>query len=280
MQIALAANSAIMSDKIIPSEVSIDKFGVSRHAFLSPSGGTRWTVCAAAPKMGSKMPNKGSYAASEGSVAHEIVEMILKDRLDGVTVEDYWLDKVIPYEEEEIIVTQEIIDIAKFYCDYVKERKEELNAEMLIEQQLNLTEICSEIWGTSDCILLAKDRIVIIDFKAGKWQVDVDDNIQLKIYSLMALQRYPDKSEVEMVIVQPRGFNKEGKVRSRTMKAENLVDWGFNWLQPKAEKCLLPDDELEYVAGKHCHFCNYKPECKTHKIFKEEQDEQKRQNKS
>jgi len=241
---------------------------VSKHALLSPSGCERWSKCPAAPSKSKKMPNNSSYAATRGTIVHEISEMELKDKIEGISLEDYWLGKEIEYDGFTVTVEQDMIDAAKSYVEYVRSRQQELDAVMLVEEQYDCNEINSNIWGTADITLLSKDRIVIIDLKAGKWAVDAEDNLQLKIYGLMALSRYSDRKTVEWVIVQPLAKHREGTIRSREISSENLTNWGFDWLKPKAEACLAEDPV--FLAGKHCHFCNYKSECETHNQYIEE----------
>ena len=44
---------------------------------------------------------------------HEIAEMELKGNIEGVSLEEYWLNKKIENEHNEILVTQELLDKAK-----------------------------------------------------------------------------------------------------------------------------------------------------------------------
>ena len=48
--------------------------------------------------------------------------MELKGNIEGVSLEEYWLNKKIENEHNEILVTQELLDKAKIYINYVKER--------------------------------------------------------------------------------------------------------------------------------------------------------------
>tara|TARA_Y100000992_G_C21268995_1_gene495591 strand:+ start:1193 stop:1702 length:510 start_codon:yes stop_codon:yes gene_type:complete len=164
-----------------------------------------------------------------------------------------------------------MIDAARMYVNYVQERQKELQAEMLVEHQFDCHEINENIWGTADMTLIGEDRLVIIDLKAGRYPVENNgNNLQLRIYGLMALARYSDKKYVEMVVVQPRANHKDGPIRSSTLKSEDLAHWGFEWLKPAAEKCL--EENPEFVAGKHCFFCNYKPECEEHANYKKQSE--------
>ena len=48
--------------------------------------------------------------------------MELKGNIEGVSLEEYWLNKKIENEHNEILVTQELLDKAKIYINY-SERK-------------------------------------------------------------------------------------------------------------------------------------------------------------
>ena len=55
--------------------------------------------------------------------------------------------------------------------------------------------------------------------------MDVINNEQLMIYGLGALSRYGNESTtVELTIVQPTSFHRDGKIRSWDISAENLVN--------------------------------------------------------
>ena len=94
----------------------------------------------------------------------------MKDRLDGdITLEDYWLGKVESVEDFEIEIDQEMIDCARTYTEYVQAKTKELDGKLLIEEQVSIDEITDSCWGTADAIILAKDKICVIDLKSGKW---------------------------------------------------------------------------------------------------------------
>ena len=239
-----------------------------KHAVCSPSSFDRWQKdhCPYSAQANARIPSVSSYPASEGTVMHEIAEMELKGNIEGVSLEEYWLGKEIDQEDSTILVTQELLDKAKIYIDYVRKRTEELEGKLLIEEKVNLEEIHESIWGTSDAIILGKEKLAIIDFKFGKFPVKhPSENYQLWIYSLGALARYGDvDTPVEMTIVQPRSMNKK-YIQTHTTTSEALVDWGFRVLKPSAELCF--EDSPPKRAGDWCRFCNYKNDCDEHKLY-------------
>ena len=84
---------------------------------------------------------KANFAAFLGTAVHEISETILKNRIDNLKVEDYWLGKTMMVEDVEINIEQEHCDWAKFYTDYVNKRQAELEADKYIERKVFVTEI-------------------------------------------------------------------------------------------------------------------------------------------
>ena len=63
-------------------------------------------------------------------------EQLLKDRLDNITLSDYWLGKTVELEGFAIEIGLEEIMIAETYVNYIRQRTEELNGKLLIEEKL------------------------------------------------------------------------------------------------------------------------------------------------
>ena len=235
------------------------------HATLAPSSISRVIRCPGSAIPNAEAPNTSSFPAARGTAIHEMCEQLLKDRLDGVTLSDYWLGRTVELEGFAIEIGQEEIDIAETYVNYIRQRTEELNGKLLIEEKVYLNEISDDCWGTSDAVILGEgNRMVIADLKSGNFPVDVNFNEQLMTYSLGALARFGNENTViEMTIIQPskKSFHKDGPIRSFDIQAVDLVDWGFNILKPACEEALGEDPT--YNAGDWCRFCAYKPDCVT-----------------
>ena len=239
------------------------------HALPSPSAAERWFKCSASVLANADMPYETSLAAANGTLIHHMTEMLLKDRLRDMTLRDYWLNRKEVIEEFEIEIDEEMINCAEVYVDYILKREEELGARKVIEEKVYLNEISDKCYGTADCILLAENRICVIDLKSGRMIVDPVKNKQLMIYGLGALTRYGGDNEhitVELTIVQPK--DKRNPVKTHTISAPNLVHWGFNDLKPAIEACF--EENPQFVAGDHCRFCAFKPNCDAYKKYLEE----------
>ena len=239
------------------------------HARFSPSASKRWLACPGSIQLSESIPYESNttYAAASGTYVHSMVEMLLEGNLENVTLRDYWLGRKEQVEDFEVEVTEDMISCAEQYVNYVEGRVKELNGRLLIEQKLHIEEISPECFGTGDAIILGKEtnRIAVIDLKSGKFPVEVEHNEQLMIYGLGACSRYADENTtIELTIVQPLGFHKDGPIRSWDISASDLVDWGFNVLKPGIEACL--EKEPVFNAGvNQCKFCSAKSVCETYK---------------
>ena len=241
------------------------------HATLSPSSFSRWSKCPGSISLIKEFGGEYTVgiAAATGTLIHEMCEMLLKGRLNNMTLEEYWLGRVQVVEDFEIEVDQDMLDCANVYVEYIHKRAEELGGKLLIEERVHMEEISPDVWGTADAIIIGENILEIVDLKSGKWAVDAHDNGQLRIYALGALSRYSSRYkdediEVMMTIVQPLGWHKDGTIRSSSTTATNLVNWGFEVLKPAAEACF--EENPQYNPSKEsCKFCNAKDHCDAYK---------------
>jgi hypothetical protein len=255
------------------------------HAKLAPSSISRVIRCPGSAIPNAEAPSNPSFPAARGTAIHEMCEQLLKDRLDNITLSDYWLGKTVELEGFAIEIGLEEIMIAETYVNYIRQRTEELNGKLLIEEKLYLTEISEDCWGTADAVILGEgNRMVVADLKSGNYPVNVSKsspigtyiNEQLLTYSLGALNRWGNENTViEMTIIQPskRSFHKDGPIRSFDIQALDLVDWGFNILKPACEEALGEnpsfhayaslDESVKEHTEDWCRFCAYKPDCLT-----------------
>ena len=233
------------------------------HAPANASGADNWFSCPAYIKENADKPRETSLPAATGTLIHSMTEMLLKGRLIDVGLREYWLGRTEVVEDFEIDVDESMVDCAEIYVDYILKRQKELNATKIIEEKLYINEISDKCYGTADCILIAEDRICVIDLKSGKWPVEAVKNKQLMIYGLGALTRYgqsnPDIT-VELTIVQPRVKN---PIKTFEISAPNLVNWGFTDLKEAIDACF--EENPRYAFGKQCKFCKAKSYCDEYK---------------
>lgn len=233
------------------------------HAIFSPSSSDRWFECPASAYLNYSAEYTVNIAAATGTLIHEMCEMLLKGRLKDITLEEYWLGKVVDIEDFQIEVTEDMVKCAEVYVEYIFKRKEELNATMVIEEKVFMDEISDKCFGTADCILIAKDRICVIDLKSGKWPVEAVKNKQLMIYGVGAFIRYGNENPditMELTIVQPRIKN---AIKTFEITTPNLLSWATQDLKQATDAC--DEENPKRAAGDHCRFCAAKPECDEYK---------------
>lgn len=233
------------------------------HALLSPSSASRWLACTPSARLEAQFPDSSGAAAAEGTVAHELGELLLRDWLHTVDSIKYNLQM------------QGIIDsgyygpdmqrYAEDYRDFVIERYHDAlsstpDPRVFLEQKLDMTEFVPEGFGTGDCIILADGTLDIIDLKYGKGVlVNAQENKQMMLYGLAAMRQFKimyDIRRVRMTIYQPRLDN----YSSYELPVEELLHWAETELKQRAKMAF--DGAGELVVGKHCGFCKVKARCR------------------
>lgn len=168
-----------------------------KHAICSPSGATGWMNCPAWASDPS-----GSAFAREGSAAHELAEQVIKELRPA---RDF-IGNVINIEGQDFVVDEEMADHVQFYANVVLS----LPGKLYVEQKLPLTFLTGEpdAEGTSDSVNVFETELFITDLKYGMGvRVEAEENEQLMIYALSALQKFDLKKKIKRVhlmVVQPR----------------------------------------------------------------------------
>lgn len=224
------------------------------HAILPPSGAHRWLHCTPSARLEQEFENAESVAAKEGTAAHALCEHKLKKALrmrSKRPVSDYDTDEMEECTDAYVDFVMEQYGLAKQNC------KDPL---VLIEQRLDFSCCVPEGFGTGDCIIIADDKLHIVDFKYGMGiLIQAEENPQMKLYALGALELYDalyDIKDVSMTIFQPRREN----VSTWTISVEQLREWAENELKPKAQ--MAYNGEGEYLPGEWCTFCRAAIKCR------------------
>ena len=200
--------------------------------------------------------DKGSDFAAEGTDAHALCEYKLRNAL-CMAAED-------PTESLTWYST-EMEDSANGYVAFVMElvaeaKKVCADPVVLIEQRLDYSKYVKEGFGTGDCVIIADGTLHIVDYKHGRGVlVEADDNPQMKLYALGALELFDciyDIDTVSMTIYQPRRSN----VSTFTIPKQELCEWADKVLTPTAE--LAFQGSGEYHCGEWCQFCKAKADCR------------------
>lgn len=231
-----------------------------QHALLSASGAKRWLMCPPSARLEERFEDTTSSYAEEGTRAHALAEARIRyDLLKTINKKEFdtiWKDLAPDTEMEEMSELYEDLITEKYSAALAKTK----DAMLLIEERLDFSHIVPEGFGTGDAIIIADGTMEVIDLKYGKGvHVYAEDNPQIRLYGLGALQKYGylyDIKEVALTIVQPRLDN----VSTELLAAETLEEWGEQYVRPRA---LLADKgEGDYCTGDHCQFCKGKAICR------------------
>ena len=226
------------------------------HSALSASSSARWLACPPSAKLNAKAEDTGSDFAREGTCAHELCEYKVR-KLLGEDVQN-------PTENLNFY-DAEMEGCSDEYASYIGERiaaaKQKCSDSIvLVEQRLDFSEYVPNGFGTGDCVIVADDRLFIVDFKYGQGvEVKAENNPQMMLYALGALGLFDslyDIANISMSIFQPRLNN----VSEWQISKAELLDWAENTLKPIAE--LAAKGEGEFKAGEHCRFCKVKATCR------------------
>lgn len=198
--------------------------------------------------------NTSGEAAKAGTAAHELSEHKLKKALhirSKRPVLEYDSDEMEECTDDYVAFIMEQVELARKSCT---------DPIVLIEQRLDFSCYVPDGFGTGDCVIISDDRLHIVDFKYGIGVlVDAENNPQMKLYALGALEIYDslyDIKEVSMTIFQPRREN----VSTWTVPVEELKAWAEEDLKPKAAKAY--QGEGEYIPGPWCTFCRASIRCR------------------
>lgn len=219
------------------------------HALLGASSAHRWLACPPSAVAAEKYPSQDTEWTREGTLAHEVAELIARDRFVDTPA--------IPFPEG---TDADMIAHARSYADYIQELIKTDDATVLLEQRVDYAPWAPEGFGTCDCIIMQGDTLTIIDYKYGVGvAVSAVNNPQMKLYALGALNMYGvayDIKRVETHIFQPRIDN----ISSDQMTVEELLEWGET-VKPTAKKAAK--GKGEYNPGEHCKFCPHAGKCRT-----------------
>lgn len=234
---------------------------MSKHALLSPSSSHRWLNCPPSLRLSQDYSDKASTYAEEGTEAHLLGEYKLKTLLGERGVDPTANLKYYNEEMEEC---------AENYASYILELYEAAKDKhsdplILIEQKLDYSKYADGGFGTGDCIIVSDDTLHVVDYKHGVGVlVDANDNSQMKLYGLGALELFDgiyDIETVSMTIYQPRRNN----ISTFTLSKDELYKWADEILRPTASLAL--EGKGEFKSGDWCAFCKVKHECRARAEF-------------
>jgi len=159
---------------------------------------------------------------------------------------DEWLGEKIEVDGKIFKVTENMAENVQIYLDAVREDLKENGIpekELDVEQKFEIDLGSERITGTNDASFSSPmGKLYVYDYKHGVGTyVEVEDNKQLKIYALGAMEEAGWVNDViEICIVQPR-YDREGldRVRRWTLTKEELLAFKKE-VQAGINECLDP----------------------------------------
>lgn len=248
----------------------------SEHAPLGPSASERWLACTASVRLSNEVAGySDSVYAREGTLAHGRAEIearyalgLMKLRLVGNSKNKHerassWrsreINKWLTECEAEGLTGEQIDDIAvhaKAYADLLVAKRDAMGPHTQVFLEERVYPGVPQCWGTGDAILVSPTEVEIVDFKYGAGvRVDAEDNPQLKLYGLGALEGYGDvvgdTERVRTTIYQPRVHSEPS---SQEWTPADLRAWRRDVVLPKAAEAL--SEEGVFNPGEvQCRWC-------------------------
>lgn len=233
------------------------------HALISPSAAHRWMTCTRSAVDEMEFPDTTSEAAMEGTLAHELCEGKLLNKLKPGEYPKRKLTFLRNKLKKNELWDDEMEGFTDVYVDTVYEHYVGYQDAPYIdvEKRLDLSDYIPEGFGTADCILISGNTLEVIDFKYGKGvHVDADHNPQMLIYALGAISAYEmvyDISTVRLTIIQPR---LPGGITVCEMPVVEVLEFG-ELVREKASLAILGAGEYA-PSEAACMFCKAREKCR------------------
>lgn len=233
------------------------------HALLSASGAHRWLTCTPSAMLEKEFPDTTSEAAKEGTLAHELAELKVRNYFYSEELGKRKLTSAIKKLKEQELWQDEMMGHTDTYLDVIKTLALGLPTKpyVAIEKRVDFGAYVPDGFGTADCIMLQGNTLHVIDFKYGKGvPVSAEENPQMKLYALGAYETYKILYPIEnihLVIVQPR---LPDGTTEWTCDIDHLLKFG-EYVKMRAE--LAIKGEGPFCPGeKQCRFCRARATCR------------------
>ena len=242
--------------------IEADEAKEQAHSDIGASSCERWWNCPGSVLLSKGKEDFKSGAAIEGTFLHKLCELLLTGEIKPRDL------GLLEEEEVEIFnhsfkVTEEMLEGVLLYYETVKADAKQYKGYLTVESRFCIESIDPGAFGTADAIInVPLDRLIVCDFKSGFKPVSPDSK-QLKYYALGALETADtDFDIVELVVVQPKAYDEDDRVKRFLMTREELL--GFKAELAAAIKRVREATERHICRGDWCTWCKAKPECPEH----------------
>jgi hypothetical protein len=220
--------------------------GPSGHARLSPSAGSRWTVCPGSVEACAGIESPDTEHSMKGTAGHHAhAEWLLHGSPPEVGTK----------APNGIVLTQELIDAAGMGVGWIRQYVEGKLHHLLVETGVEIGTFfglpAGVCWGTADAVILMADgELVIYDLKLGYIPVDPEKNVQLMLYCAGILFSLGCLfNRVRFVICQPAN----GGIKEWEVSLMDLIVL-LEEMKPKVIAATLPDAPFK-AEPKACKWC-------------------------
>lgn len=235
------------------------------HSEIGASAAKRWMACPASVGLSRGIESKSSYAAEEGTAAHELSEYCFENKVQAREAVGRTFNTNYTHDDGQVgfVVDLEMADYVQYYLDEMeKYTNEDSGYDTYIEQKFKMAKIHKDMFGSNDfCAFgIENGEMVIADFKYGAGiNVTAELNLQMIIYALGAYYEFNDIydfKKAKLIIVQPRIEGEEWDEWELSIK--DLLKFE-KILKAGVKKVYSKNPSIE--AGDHCKFCNAKATC-------------------
>lgn len=204
----------------------------------------------------SKEPRQFAPAAVLGNIVHEVFENVLENDkpLDIEELKSEY-SKNVPKWDPLNQIPQTLLDAGNVILDEFYDQNEGSKFNIYAKEMgFELVLGSYVVRGFIDRVDLVGDRVNIIDYKTGKWEVatkDIPTNLQLGVYALAASLLFPDK-EIYAELYYLRSGRRKGHLFTKEdidLVKENLIKQMSNII-----------NDLNFTPtnnGRICSFCDH-----------------------
>lgn len=240
------------------------------HALFSASGAHRWIICPGSVLLEKDFPDTSSQAAAEGTLAHELAELKVRNYFYPQDISKRKLTFAVKKMKENELWDDEMLVHTDTYIDYIRDVSIKLPSSpyVAVERRVDYGNYMpagysEDGFGTADCTMVQGKTLYVIDFKYGKspdGRVSAVNNPQMMLYALGAYEAYKilyPIEEIHLSIVQPRLSD---GISQWSCSLDDLLKFG-EYVRDRAKVAV--SGKAGYNPGPDvCKYCRAKGQCR------------------